>query len=88
MQANLFDRQLGTLHQGFGGNDVEAKPERVRLDARGDPDLDDDPGDRMHAFLSSAFDDEIDDALAQRQLVHRRRSVGQPNGRKASGLVT
>jgi hypothetical protein len=72
LQRNCVDRQLGALRQSVGGHEVEAKSQRVRFDASGNSDLDQDPGDRMHALLTSAFDNQVDNALAQRQLVHLR----------------
>src|SRR5208283_5715085 len=72
LQGDGFDHQLGALHQGVGGDDFEAKSQRVWFDARGNPDLDHDPSDLMHAFLAGAFDNKIDNTLAQRQLMHWR----------------
>src|SRR5208337_34110 len=73
------------MRQGVRGDDVEAKSQRVRFDACGSPDFDHDPGHRTHAFLASAPDNEVDDALAQRQLVHR---CSQPASHPGGNLTT
>src|SRR5271165_281590 len=74
------------MRQGVRGDDVEAKSQRVRFDACGSPDFDHDPGHRMHAFLASAPDNEVDNALAQCQLVHRRSSTSKPSWRKPDDM--
>ena len=79
-QVIRLDRQFATVSQGVCGDDVEATAQRVRFDAPGSPEFDHDPRHRVHAILLSAPDNEVDNALAQRQLVHRRSST---SGRRA-----
>jgi len=70
LQGDRVDRQLGTLRESVGGHDVEAEAQRVWFYAYRYPDLKGDASDCMHALLAGAFDDEVDDALGQRQFVH------------------
>jgi hypothetical protein len=71
LQGNGFDCQLSASRQAALGNDIEAKPQSVGFNARSSPDLNHDPRDFTQALVSGAIDDEIDNALAQRQLVHQ-----------------
>ena len=71
LQRDCFDCELSASRQGALGNNIEAKPQSVGLDPCADPDLKHHPGDRMQAFLAGAINDEVYNALAQRQFVHR-----------------